>query len=384
LEILDLRDSTAKQNYATHGIYRFYGKLPPLVVKELIREAQPPIVDIMCGSGTVLVESSLAGKEALGLDVNPLCTLVSKVKATPMDTGRVEKNLRKLEAELSTIWASLRGQTVLDTPKKEPETAQLAERIPDTRAVERWFTPVARKELGLLKMHINKIDHPSTREFCLVAFAGIIRRSSIASPRAGKLFRVTDKPEEDIIELFLNKAHSMLDAIEDFSRRTEGIRYASVIRAEARHLPIQTGKTPFVFWHPPYFALYKYSAIYMLELDWLGVDRKGIRAGEIEEGYKTSDITKFDKYMADLDSVLRSVGRILGRRGTLCAVIADSSLRGEVLPVVDRFRGLANLAGFEVERMVERKIHFSQASYHPSSKLKVKRTEDIAVYLRKK
>jgi hypothetical protein len=384
LETLDLRESPAKQNYASHGIYRFYGKLPPLVVRELISEARPPILDIMCGSGTVLVESALAGKESIGLDVNPLCTLISRVKTTPIQVDFVRNALKKLEIELSIHSSSMNGQSHLGTSTNQLDMSRPLYDIPSSVAMERWFTPKARRELGLIKMHIDNIGHPEIRAFCLVAFVSIIRRSSIASPRAGKLFRVPNKPEEDSVGLFLDKIRSMTEAIDDFSQRTEGVELASVVRTEARHAPIRSESIPSVFWHPPYFALYRYSAIYMLELDWLGMDRKLIRTGEIEEGYKTSDVTKFNKYIADLSEVLKSVKRVLTKGGTLCTVIADSSFRGKALPVVDLFKKDAESAGFEVERMVKRKIHFSQASYHPSSKLKVRRLEDIALFLRKK
>lgn len=109
LEVLDMRETPAQQNYATHSIYRFYGKLPPLVVAELIKDAKPPILDIMCGSGTVLVESVLAGKECIGLDINPLCTLLSKVKTTPLEVNAIEKVHRDLEQQLVSRNASPRA-----------------------------------------------------------------------------------------------------------------------------------------------------------------------------------------------------------------------------------------------------------------------------------
>jgi site-specific DNA-methyltransferase (cytosine-N4-specific) len=272
----------------------------------------------------------------------------------------------------------------LDTSTLSNEENKSNGNIPETVAVDRWFRPKAKKELALIKLSIDRINPPDVRDFCKIAFAGVIRRSSIASPRAGKLFKVPDKSEEDVVSLFLDKLDVMTKAMRDFSERTKGESLASVVRADCRSAPVRSESIPFVFWHPPYYALYRYSAIYMLEMDWLGMDRKPIRAGEIEEGYKTSDEAKFGAYLDDLASVLISVKRILRDNGTCCVVIGDSSFRGKSLPVVNLFKTRAHELGFQVDREIQRKIHFAQASYHPSSKLKVSRPDDVVLYLRKK
>ena len=61
--------------YATHGLHEYRGKFFPQLVKSLINIGRVPVdgvvADPMCGSGTTLVESVLAGRTAVGLDMNP-------------------------------------------------------------------------------------------------------------------------------------------------------------------------------------------------------------------------------------------------------------------------------------------------------------------------
>ncbi len=382
-EILDQRESTASQNYATHGFFRFYGKLPPLVVRELIKEAEEPILDIMCGSGTVLVEGSIAHKQSVGIDVNPLCVMISKVKTTPLERQAILNTLSQLETRLLSKNPVSTGQYHIEA-FQGATTGEDEYLAPNTKMIDRWFKQKAIKDLAAIKAAIQSVRNPEHKAFFLVAFAGIVRKGSIASPRAGKLFRVPDKPEEDIVEAFLRRARRMAESMPEFAEQTGGEKLADVIRADSRSAPIRGDSVPFVFWHPPYFALYRYSAIYSLEMDWLGIDRRIVRGGEIEEGYKTSDISKFDSYLFDLRSTLSEARRLLRRGGVCCAVVADSSLRETKLPVVQAFEKMAVKVGFDVERKVVRKIHFAQASYHPSSTLRVRRNEDVAVYLRKK
>src|ERR1039457_5305549 len=73
LERWDFPESNAEQRYATHGFFRYYGKLPPVVTKRILAETAPylskgPGVDVACGSGTTLVEAALLGLPFEGLD----------------------------------------------------------------------------------------------------------------------------------------------------------------------------------------------------------------------------------------------------------------------------------------------------------------------------
>jgi site-specific DNA-methyltransferase (cytosine-N4-specific) len=383
MEVLDLKESVAKQNYATHGLFRFYGKLPPLVVRTLLREAQEPIVDIMCGSGTVLLEATIARKSSIGFDINPLSTLVSKVKTTPLSSKLLKHEAERLKGQAIPEIAERMHEFQL-VPDLERILSATDYKIPRTNMVERWFTNSAKLQLAILKYKIDNIGDERLRSFFLVAFAAILRRASTASPRAGKLFRSPDESERIVPDLFFDKLSHMIDSMVEFEKLAGGKPEAEVILTDSRNLPVKDEGVPFVFWHPPYFALYRYSAIYSLELDWLGFERTLVRRGEIEEGYKTSEVSRFEDYIADLTSVLSEVRRILARDGECCVVLADSSLRDSILPATKRFRAQAQRMGFKVSRMVRRPIHFAQASYHPSSKSHLKRKEDIAFFLRKK
>lgn len=52
------------------------------------------VLDPFCGSGTVLLESRIQQRNAVGFDINPLAVLISNVKTTNINKEKVHKNKR--------------------------------------------------------------------------------------------------------------------------------------------------------------------------------------------------------------------------------------------------------------------------------------------------
>ena len=70
--------------YLTHWIYPYRGKFHPQMVRSLINsiglEEGATILDPFVGSGTTALEASLIGMNCIGVDVSPLCRLLTSVK----------------------------------------------------------------------------------------------------------------------------------------------------------------------------------------------------------------------------------------------------------------------------------------------------------------
>ena len=74
--------------YATHGLFPYRGKFHPQMIKAIINiigvKPGETILDPMMGSGTTLVEASLMGIHAMGIELNPFTALMSKVKLSAL------------------------------------------------------------------------------------------------------------------------------------------------------------------------------------------------------------------------------------------------------------------------------------------------------------
>jgi len=88
LEIIDKIDWDFKgfnTQYLTHKFHpypaRFIPQIPLTFIKLFTKEGET-VLDPMCGCGTTIVESFLNNRKSIGNDLNPLATLITKVKVT--------------------------------------------------------------------------------------------------------------------------------------------------------------------------------------------------------------------------------------------------------------------------------------------------------------
>ena len=82
LHTLDWELKDADTRYYTHGYHPYAAKCIPQIPNRLIStftEKNDLVLDNFMGSGTTLVESKVLGRNAIGIDVNPLACLISKV-----------------------------------------------------------------------------------------------------------------------------------------------------------------------------------------------------------------------------------------------------------------------------------------------------------------
>ena len=125
--------------YATHGLHEYRGKFFPQLVKALINIGRVPargvVADPMCGSGTTLVESVLAGRTAVGLDMNPLSVRLSRAKCMLLhaDPDRLRRAVRSVESRLDN--GRHGGAGCLRYFGGIP--------VPDQEYLRRWFSDAA-------------------------------------------------------------------------------------------------------------------------------------------------------------------------------------------------------------------------------------------------
>ncbi len=99
----------------THNYYRYPACFSPAFARAIIKRYTEPgdlVFDPFVGGGTTLVESIAAGRDAIGSDLNPLATFVSRAKTTI---------LTDLELDDVHMWSrSLPPRLNLSRPPKRP------------------------------------------------------------------------------------------------------------------------------------------------------------------------------------------------------------------------------------------------------------------------
>lgn len=369
-------DSNKKQDYATHPMFRYFGKLPPTLVSRLMDEYCKPtdtLLELMCGSGTTLVESYLRGIKCVGVDINPLSVMISRAKTTKIDTY-----------QLNAVCDLLKS-FFLHTP---PEAYTYFR--PKTRNLDYWFTESAQSKLSAIKYFIEHESlwaisgqgSPAIKNLLFVTYAGIIRKISNASPRTGRIFHCAQASPFDAFDEMIAKFQSNITLID---RLPESNYAYNVVHADARKTGLPSTSFDFILNHPPYFALYKYSSdVLRFELEWMGFDRSIIAKGEIEDGFKTTNERLLDKYVDDMKAVFTEMHRLMKDGALSCVVVSDSKLRETQLPVVDRLICAAADANLSLAKHMLRPVSFAQASYHKSANPNIRTTEDHVLLFTKR
>lgn len=157
-----------KLRYGPHGIHEYRGKFFPQLVKSLINfsgiRTDQIVIDPMCGSGTTNCEARSMGMRTLGVDLNPLSVKISNIKTSIFD---VDQEL--LEGQVENLIASLK---VLEIDKSHVKYTW------DKRELdylERWFSPLALKELTLILDLIRCCPSNHIKELMEISFSNIIR-----------------------------------------------------------------------------------------------------------------------------------------------------------------------------------------------------------------
>jgi hypothetical protein len=377
---LRFTESNNSQNYATHSFFRYFGKLPPVVINHILDfglEKSPDglVVDLMCGSGTSIVESMLRGSPSIGVDVNPLSALVTKVKTTliPADDIRNEFEVlrNKIERDLKKI-------------SDNKTIKYIANETSDFPNKEYWFTKNAEKSIVCIKHYVNQIEQSDLKDFFLVALLSIIRRISNASPRTGRIFHIGKENDADVYTAFNKKVEEMILGLGELQVNAKTEK-RTIICSDARKTSLDNNIASLVIAHPPYFALYKYSSdVLRFELEWAGIDRKKIVKSEIQDGFKTTKIETFEDYVSDMKDIFAEAQRILLPNHMFCLIVSDSTLGDTLLPCVERLSEAAEVVGLEKHEHFVRDILFAQATYHRSSRSDKITTEDHIIFFRKK
>lgn len=262
----------------THQIHPYPAKLIPHIANFFINAStffskERIVLDPFCGSGTVALESSLAGCTPFVADANPLALLITKVKTTPYDTHQLLESMHRIAQKAKRY-------------KVAPEVAIVNSHL--------WYSEERKKALETLLRAVMSIDNIDIRDFFRVCFSVTARRFSNADPAISVPVRLKTRPQ--FSDTTNNRIISRLSWIEEASPIAEFVKIslsniervncsnlafpdrttAHVISNDARNLsnPEYANhlnfKTPLIITSPPYGSAQKYIRASSIALNWLG------------------------------------------------------------------------------------------------------------------
>jgi hypothetical protein len=277
-----------------------------------VRDVAPEgsvIWDPFCGSGTVLLEALSAGFDSVGIDVNPLATLISRVKTRRLDSAKV----------------AVRHRALLD------ESVDRAREAPDVVNLEHWFYPHVIRQLTQLEAAIDAMRDDAYRDFFRVCLSVCVRRVSLANPRVSVPVRLRPDAYRDghhLREALTSRLNQLKrinvwkafnDIVDENAARIAQLsRIATpaeceVLTSDVRSLRKRPSRRTcsLMITSPPYLGAQKYVRATSLSLNWLRlVDPDSLRP--LERATIGREHLSQDEYI-DFDGLPRHVAMAVKR-----------------------------------------------------------------------
>ncbi len=257
---LDFSWAFEKENtrYLTHDIHRYPAKFIPQLARRIIETYSVPgdyVLDPFCGSGSALLEARLVGRSAIGVDINPVAVLVSRVKADPIPP-----------VELSEEWKEFNEGTspLFSWNHVEPY-------VIDSTTLKNWIPEKQLRDLGKIFRLIKDVENERFRNFLLVAFSNIQKDCSWWLMKSIKPCHDWDKRVPDArttfikqIKKMINKNNQLWETLKDTNTQLK------VYESDARVLStVFDEKVALSVFSPPYVTSYEYVDIHKLSIIWL-------------------------------------------------------------------------------------------------------------------
>jgi DNA modification methylase len=400
---LDFQGKTG--DYSSHNFHSFPAKFPPQLPAKFIVDltcAGETVLDPMMGSGTTILEAYLSGRKSIGIDIDPLAVLITKVKVTPLNKEALLELRDEILLEAYNFMSNRRQQleeTLIN--KWDPKTMEF---------VNYWFGHETQLELMALLEQIQKLSNIDQRSFFLTAFSSIIITKSggvslaldLGHTRPHKAAHIVNKRGEQIYHGADNReteVHAVMrktigSALDEFRHRVDknlkGVLELGISRqnvslgfGDAQHLPIADNSVSLIVTSPPYASnAIDYMRAHKFSLTWLGYDIDNLAkrrkeyigaesasenpmevlpslANEIVgklEGLDKAKGTALRRYYSEMTRSLREMYRVL-KSGRAAVIVVGSSInRGVNTETGECLAEIASSIGFEHPIMGIRQI----------------------------
>lgn len=373
----DLTFTRDPKIHPVHKLHAFAAKFPPQLPKLFIQRLTQPnelVLDPMVGSGTLLIEGILLSREVIGTDLDPLSSLISMVKSVPRDLAK----------------CSFYGFDVLDSAKARfrSKSVNNIEQDYSPEAINffrYWFNETHISELYCLASAIQTVEDTLVRAFLKVVF------SSCIITKSGELTRARDlahsRPHRDLnkkitgnaFDVFEKRLNTALSLTRDLCAAPGR---ATVIRADARLLPLPDNSVHLIFTSPPYAANaidymrgHKFSLMWLgyephrlttLRREYIGAEVKAkslefasdtanqVLAAMLKKSANRASIVA--NYYREMEFAMREMFRVLVRGRAAALVVGTSVIQGIDIRAPKALAELAGSIGFDVVGVATRQI----------------------------
>lgn len=333
-----------------HPIHPFPARMAPCVAFDCLSEHGKPlrVLDPMAGSGTVLAVARSLGHRAIGVDIDPLAVLMSKVWTRSIDRSAVLGKAR------GVVERAKRSFDELSSSAAYPVAADSETKY----FIRYWFDDYARRQLYALSSSIARVRDERIRDVLWCGFSRLIITKQSGASLAMDLSH--SRPHKAFERAPSKPFRKFIPAVESVTANclTAGQKAAgpptTVHRGDARILPIKSSSVDLVLTSPPYLNAIDYMRCSKFSLVWMGYTIGALRQirsvsvgsergmllddahGSVQAiisglnlrpKLKPSDLSILRRYVHDLIGAVSEVARVLAPGGQAVYVVGNSTIR---------------------------------------------------------
>lgn len=255
-----------------HRIHSYPAKFPAFITEKALEYTKSltlkptQIADVFCGCGTVAFEAKRNDINFWGCDINPVATLIAKVKSNTYDIKTLNKYFCLITKEF------------LNNNLK-PSYFSANERL------KYWYNEDTFIDLYKLKFSIlTTISSKSKYNlFFLCAFSNILKQTSRWLTKSIKPQIDPNKEPVDVLRAFTIQYNFMLEACMEAKKFNSKDTTSKIITESFLNKKIKLPKVDMIITSPPYVTSYEYADLHQLSSLWLDFtdDYRNLRTGSI-------------------------------------------------------------------------------------------------------
>lgn len=384
-----------EERLGMHSFHRYYGKLIPAIPRAYIREFTEKgdlVFDPFLGSGTTALEAKYLDRNFVGIEINPLSVLISKIKTNDYSVDL----LKKIQDKLLLL---------IEQDKEDVKE----EEIPFVINREHWFKDFVQRDLVTIHRNFSKAvdefveenDKQKYIDFLTGVLSAIVKQVSNADtmhvfPGISKRMRrleLEGKIKINVFETFKRALKKRIQYVEQIGKH---FVTTNILLGDSSNIDLSkyAGKVDLVVTNPPYISSVRYSETLKLELYWLEITKNSSEYLNLSNSMIGNDhilkkdcnelqLTKYEfindyikqmynidkkqsvvlyRYFSLMERVILNVCSVLKSGKKLVMKISDSKIRKIKIPTGYLLTRIAEENGFKLIDVFNDKINTNSRS----------------------
>ncbi|MEZ8482415.1 DNA methyltransferase [Vibrio splendidus] len=344
----DFKDT--RQSKGLHSIHPYPAKFIPQIPSQIIDTLGCPegaILDPFCGSGTTLCVAQSKGYRSIGVDLNPIACLISRVKTTPLSDDFVDAY-----HDVMQIASGL-----------EVDINEISD-IPN---INHWFKQDIQIEVLKLKTAIGKYaDDTVLFDALRAALSSIIVK--VSNQDSDTRYAAVDKnlPPQKVLSLFESACNSLRQNLVGLDDRVSStVINKDILKTKRDDIGDSVG---LLVTSPPYPNAYEYWLYHKYRMWWLDFDPQSVKKSEIgarAHFFKKNHHTAED-FFHQMKGTLSLASEVLVDSGYAAFVVGRSKIHGEIVDNAQLIIDGAEELGFNIIGRFDRNMNSSRKSFNLS------------------